>query len=48
MMSAMCEVYDFVRAEPPDMIVDVPLPVLGELAHNLALFPLWLVDLTRG
>jgi hypothetical protein len=48
LLSALNDVYPFVRREDPDTVIDLPPSVLDEIALNISLFPYWSVDLTRG
>ena len=47
MLSCLNDYYEFVRREPGTQICSVPSNILEELALNLALAPLWNVDLQR-
>jgi hypothetical protein len=48
MLSTLRDVFGFVAQDDAERMQRVPTSVVDELALNIALFPCWVIDLTRG
>ena len=48
LLSCFADVYEFTQREQTSKVIQLPSSVIGEFALNLAIFPYWNVDLTRG